>query len=95
MGAGVGTDQTIRYLLPPDAAPEDLVMTGMADVDVDDLAAWDGRRWVDLAIGEDDVAAVPDSVVRQGSVLVRTDIDMNSGTIGYPTLTSATSLEEA
>jgi hypothetical protein len=89
MGGGAGTDQMIRYLLPPDASTEELVITGMEDVDVEELAAWDGRQWFDLAI-DDDVAALPESAVRQGSVLIRTDIDMNSGTIGYPTLTSAT-----
>jgi hypothetical protein len=79
-------EMVIRYLLPPGTAPGDLFLTGADDVDVDEISFWDGEQWIasDATL---DAIPVPEQAVRDGTLLVLTDVNPNTGVTGLPTLT--------
>jgi len=93
--SAAGSNQVVRYLLPADADLADgagtgtdsgLFLIGTDDLDVDELAFWDGERWVD-ADPSLDAVPIPRDAVRQGSVLVRTNANLNEGPVGTPRIT--------
>jgi hypothetical protein len=81
-----GNHQVFRYVLPTEADPDELFVVGLNQVDVEEIAFWDGGDWVegDATL---DAIPVPDDAIRGGVVLVRTDVDMNRGPVGLPSLT--------
>lgn len=83
-----GSDQVIRYVLPPDAAATErpLFLVGADDVDAEEVSFWDGERWLE-ADASLDAVPVPAEAVRDGVLLARTDVQMDQGPQGYPTLT--------
>lgn len=88
------SDLVIRYLLPPDADPDALFLVGHDDLNIDELSFWDGTEWVE-ADASADLVLVPAGAIRQGVVLVRTDVDMNVGAQGMPELTDEAPAEDA
>jgi hypothetical protein len=88
-----GNDQVFRYVLPTAADPDQLFVVGIGQVDAEEIAFWDGSDWVegDATL---DAIPVPDEAIRGGAVLVRTDVDMNQGPVGLPSLTDQAPAEE-
>lgn len=84
---GVGTDQVYRYVLAPDAeldGPGTLTLTAPDDTVVSELAFWDGTEWIESTLGED--VAVPAAAVREGVVLVRTELSGMGDPFFVPTV---------
>lgn len=89
--AGPGmSDQVTRYLLPPDAdtSDVDLVLLGTNRLDIEEVSFWTGTEWEE-ADASLDAIPVPPEAIRDGAVLVMTDVDMNTGMPGVLTLTTA------
>jgi len=55
-------------------------------LNIHELAFWDGDEWIE-ANALDEVVLVPAGAIRDGVVLVQTDVDMNIPQQGMPTLT--------
>jgi hypothetical protein len=93
-GPAPGNSQIFRYVLPTGADPDELFVVGLNQVDVEEIEFWDGDDWVagDATL---DAIPVPDDAIRGGVVLVRTDVDMNRGPVGLPSLTDRAPAEEA
>lgn len=87
-----GTDQVLRYLLPPGADPEELFLVPGNRADADEIAFWDGSRWID-ANASLDAIPVPQEAVRDGTVLVLADVDINMEPGGVPVLTDESPTE--
>ncbi len=66
---GTGDAQVYRYVLPPGAAPAELVLEGLPRNTFGEVAFWDGAAW--LAAEEAVAIPVPATAVRGGTVLVR------------------------
>ena len=82
-------DQIFRYLLPPSATSQPLVLDVPGEVDV--LEIWNGSGWVELPRVAR-VANVPANAVRDGVVLVRIPNNgMFLGPESHPELHGATS----
>jgi hypothetical protein len=88
-----GNNQVFRYVLPTDADPEELFVVGLDQVDIEEIAFWTGSRWVD-GDATLDAVPVPESAIRGGAVMIRTDVDMNRGPVGLPSLTDRAPIEE-
>lgn len=95
MGPGT-SDQVVRYLLPPDAdtSDADLVLLGTNRLDIEEVSFWTGSEWEE-ADASLDAIPVPPAAVRNGAVLVTTDVDMNTGMPAVLTLTTADEAAEA
>ena len=83
---GMVNDQVFRYVIPPDADPEALFLIDHVNLNIHELAFWDGDEWIE-ANAQDEVVLVPAGAIRDGVVLVQTDLDMNIPQQGMPTLT--------
>jgi hypothetical protein len=83
---GMVSDQVFRYVLPQDANVDELYLVDHVNLNVHELSFWDGESWVD-ADPLDEAVAIPEDTIRNGVLLVRTDVDMNVPQQGLPTLT--------
>jgi hypothetical protein len=81
-----GTDQVIRYLLPPDADPQQLFLVRGNRIGADEVSFWDGSRWIEADPTLDPIP-VPAEAIRDGAVLVLTDVRMDMEPGGIPVLT--------
>jgi len=92
--AGMVNDQVFRFVLPPDANPDELYLTDHVNLNIHELSFWDGAAWVE-ADPEDEMLLVPAEAIRGGVILVKTDVDMNIPQQGIPTLTDQVPEEAA
>lgn len=83
---GMVSDQVFRFVLPSDADPAELYLVDHGNLNIHELAFWDGANWVE-ADPTEEVLLIPVDAIRDGVVLVKTDVDMNIPQQGIPTLT--------
>ena len=74
-GGGNG-ESAIRYVLPPNAATQKLVVEAAFGMDV--LQFWDGKTWQKVTL-KNRLAVVPPAALRNGAVLMRIQPDANFG----------------